>query len=474
MLKERNDHSERGKKDKVVARELCSVMSKGTRTYCHLDDLSILTDENQGQLSQTSLLICIKEKSIDHLNMDSKEASSFHSSDNLAATEYGVCIVDSILGTIKLAQFEDDKLRSRLRTLLSQYNPNEVILEKGNYSQETVGTVRLISPNASFEYLKSSIELPDNGESVVKMLYDGQYFGSVPDISLLPCLLKAAVLGLKDGSSELLMCALGGVLWQLKRSLIDYEVLSMRQISGYVPPDIQDYGLLGRTSSNNASVAMANISELKMDEVSVENIEHPTNTPKVTCMTLDAIALTNLEILKNNFDQTENGSLWAFVNRCKTQFGQRLLKDWLCHPLYQVNHIRNRSVAVNELLTDLRPQADETRTVLKSIPDLERLLARIHSNGLKKKGPNSHPDTRAILFEDQIYSSRKIKDFIDVLAGFETILKVDAIFQQVRPSSVLLQRVTQTKENSNVGRFPAEEVRRLIRYYREIFDEKQV
>ncbi len=43
-------------------------------------------------------------------------------------------------------------------------------------------------------------------------------------------------------------------------------------------------------------------------------------------MTLDAAALQNLEILVNNFDKTEKGSLWTFVNRCKTAFGKRILK----------------------------------------------------------------------------------------------------------------------------------------------------
>lgn len=60
MLKERND-STGGKKDKVVAREMCSILSKGTRTYCHLDDLSLLDGGDVG--ASSSVLFCVSESS---------------------------------------------------------------------------------------------------------------------------------------------------------------------------------------------------------------------------------------------------------------------------------------------------------------------------------------------------------------------------------------------------------------------------
>lgn len=59
MLKDRNESSNK-KKEKVVRRELCSVMSKGTRTYCHLDDLSLLDDNVN--TNGSSLLVSIHER----------------------------------------------------------------------------------------------------------------------------------------------------------------------------------------------------------------------------------------------------------------------------------------------------------------------------------------------------------------------------------------------------------------------------
>jgi len=52
-------------------------------------------------------------------------------------------------------------------------------------------------------------------------------------------------------------------------------------------------------------------------------------------MTLDEVTLSNLEVLVNSHDRTAHCSLWAFVNRTRTPFGRRLLRNWLCHPLYR-------------------------------------------------------------------------------------------------------------------------------------------
>jgi len=137
MLKERNDSAGKGKKEKVVARELCSVLSSGTRTYCHLDDLSLLEDSssssnNNSSNSSSSVLMCIKEV----LNSEVNSTTTIPTD---VLSEYGICCVDSVLGTITIAQFQDNKQRSRLRTMLARYRPSEILLEKGHCSAFTTG-----------------------------------------------------------------------------------------------------------------------------------------------------------------------------------------------------------------------------------------------------------------------------------------------------------------------------------------------
>ena len=157
MMKDRNKNAQKGMASKVVAREVCSILSKGTRTFCHLDDLSILDDNLTGDSSSILTCICEHPINIDNDNIDSNhnhshsnETSSSQDS-NQAVVEYGVCIVNTVLGTITLAQFEDDRLRNRLRTLICRYLPTEVLFEYGETSNETLGVIQLLAPKASKE-----------------------------------------------------------------------------------------------------------------------------------------------------------------------------------------------------------------------------------------------------------------------------------------------------------------------------------
>lgn len=55
-------------------------------------------------------------------------------------------------------------------------------------------------------------------------------------------------------------------------------------------------------------------------------------------------------------------------------------------------------------------------------------LFRIHAQSSKGL-PESHPENRAILFEEKVYSKKKINDFISVLNGFESLQDIVSIFQ---------------------------------------------
>lgn len=48
----------------------------------------------------------------------------------MAVCEYGICMLDSSTSTFSLGQFADDAARSRLRTLLAQQPPVEILMEK--------------------------------------------------------------------------------------------------------------------------------------------------------------------------------------------------------------------------------------------------------------------------------------------------------------------------------------------------------
>lgn len=296
------------------------------------------------------------------------------------------------------------------------------------------------------------------------------------------------------------MSAVGGVLWKLRRCLIDYEILSMSRVFAYIPPD--DAIEIDCSSSDSdrrddkvLRSALFTLEDEECHDVTFES--YPTSSSlavasssssssssnETKSMILDEISLTNLEILVNNFDRTEKGSLWSFLNRCRTAMGRRLLRNWLCHPLYRVSDIIRRQDAVGELLTlPLSESIEQIRVVMKTLPDLERLLSRVHSNGLKNKGGYiiDHPDNRAVMYEN--YNIRKIKDFADILTGFEQVSRIIKTFVSIDIKSPLLRLALKSSiksasasssSSSGGGKFPLDEITQLLLHFRSIFDEKQ-
>lgn len=99
-------------------------------------------------------------------------------------------------------------------------------------------------------------------------------------------------------------------------------------------------------------------------------------------LVIDPTTLKHLEIVQA-MDGGRSGSLLDEIDRTVTPMGCRLLRTWLLRPLTALEPIRDRLDVVEELVvkTTERGKARET---LKSIQDLERLIARI---ALSTAGP---------------------------------------------------------------------------------------
>ncbi|KAL8684457.1 MAG: hypothetical protein Q9224_006339, partial [Gallowayella concinna] len=117
---------------------------------------------------------------------------------------------------------------------------------------------------------------------------------------------------------------------------------------------------------------------------------------RATSLVLDGKTLINLEIFANTFDGGVNGTLFSLLNRCITPFGKRTFKQWVCHPLMDAARINARLDAVETLNADSTVRNRFT-SQLSKLPDLERLISRIHAG------------------------SCKAADFVRVLDGFEQI-----------------------------------------------------
>lgn len=392
--------------DRVVRREVCRIITRGTQTYSVLDGAP--------SESQSKFLLSVKEKAED-------ESSG-------CCRTYGVCFVDTSVGYFHIGQFPDDRHCSRLRTLIAHFAPAEVLFEKGNLSVETRKILKASLSSALQEGLNASSQFWD-AQKTLKTLSEEDYFKEQGS-GFLPPLLKKMTsesdslsLTPKDGY-ELALSALGGCIFYLKKCLVDQELLSMANFEEYVPVDVEMEKAAGPASF---------FAQTRQR------------------MVLDGVTLANLEIFQNGSGGTE-GTLLERLDTCSSPFGKRLLKQWLCTPLCNPTSIKDRLDAVEDLM-GAQAQASEVAELLKKLPDLERLLSKIHSIGTLKG--QEHPDGRAILYEEVTYSKRKIADFLSALEGFKTMQEIISVLQPVTEEcrSALLLQVSSLKGEKS-GLFP--------------------
>lgn len=86
----------------------------------------------------------------------------------------------------------------------------------------------------------------------------------------------------------------------------------------------------------------------------------------------------NLEVFNNSFDGSDKGSLFKLINYCTSPFGKRLFRRWVCHPLCSIPAINARLDAIDDF-TSLSGVLEDVQSQLRKLPDLERIIARIHS-----------------------------------------------------------------------------------------------
>ena len=96
-------------------------------------------------------------------------------------------------------------------------------------------------------------------------------------------------------------------------------------------------------------------------------------------MILDSATRKNLELVETLREKNKFGSLLWAVDKTKTNMGARLLKNWICQPLKDINQILARQNCISEFVekTGVRKSFVEN---LEKVYDIQRLSTRM-SNG---------------------------------------------------------------------------------------------
>ncbi|KAH0568272.1 probable DNA mismatch repair protein Msh6 isoform X1 [Cotesia glomerata] len=404
MMAERCEKTKTTKFDKVVKREICQISTRGTR-------VATIQDTESFSAHSKYLMSIVEQQSSNQL------------------PTYGVCFIDTSIGIFYLGQFEDDRHNSRLLTMLSHYTPVHVVYEKGNLSQVTMKIINTQLPTTTMKEALLKDSQFWSATKVLEKLHEGEYFKyessefSWPE-GLKPYLNERDTLGLSPADDkQLAVNALGACVYILSDYKLDQQLLAQKKFQTYVPPDM-------------------NVADGKI-------------TGPLANMVIDAVAINNLNILRGSC------SLLTILDHCCTAFGKRLLKEWICRPVCQKNLIMSRQEAITELI-DLYHVCQDAKKILSTLPDLERLLSKIHAHGNAAK-LKSHPDGRAFMFEMGTYNKRKINDFVSCLKGFDQVLKIMKLFEPFE--SNLIVRTTQLEPN---GEFP--DLNETIRHFERGFD----
>ncbi|MCD7449438.1 DNA mismatch repair protein msh6 [Datura stramonium] len=370
-----NRRREKGSKDKVVRREICAVVTKGTLTE----------GEMLAANPDASYLMAVTESS---------QTAAFQQEKHT----YGICMVDITTSKIIIGQFEDDSDCSALCCLLSELRPVEIIKPAKLLSLETERVLLRHTRNPLVNELVPLSEFWDAERTIceVKGLYrnvSSSLLSSSPnemgshesaiseedgERKFLPDVLCELINLGEKGSYAL--SALGGALYYLKQAFLDESLLKFAKFELLALS-----GFCDGTQKRN--------------------------------MVLDAAALENLEIFENSRNGDSSGTLYAQINHCITAFGKRMLRSWLARPLYNPESIRERQDAVAGLKGLNLPVVLEFRKELSRLPDMERLLARLFGSS-EANGRNAN---KVILYEDA--AKKQLQEFISALRGCESMVQ---------------------------------------------------
>eukprot|EP00804_Cyclotella_cryptica_P002275 CCRYP_004013-RC/>CCRYP_004013-RC protein AED:0.05 eAED:0.05 QI:159/1/1/1/1/0.85/7/1379/1047 len=490
-LKERKKET-RGKKPQVVAREVCGVVSRGTRTYCYLEDASCFENDNK---MTTGPLIVIKEILLEENDSNTMDVDEEDSGTH-AVCEYGVTIVDAVTAAVSLGQFADDVLRSRMQTLLASFAPLEVILEGGeNGASKTLQSlIKSACPTALVGRINPKERFPQStaidpevrrtlnrtnqdvqpwnpDEAIQEVHRKGYYPRSSrkneplngDGIARWPDVLRACI----EGEASLALSSFGAALFYLQRSLIDADILSMGIVKAYIPPSTGCSASARTITGTNAELSETpdQLQEIYnreagrirgVDLMDTYDSSSTAEEASIDCMVLDGTTLNNLEILHNMSSGSHQGSLLSKIDFTRSPHGCRLLRAWLLRPLFRKAEIDRRADAVAELSTgSLAMAMSDARSLLKKTGDIERLLSRVHSMGGGGRGEGSahHPDERAIYYDNEKHNKRKVGDFSKLVHGLKAAAGIPELFENMTIQSPLLMKIVRTTDDG--GCFPS-------------------
>lgn len=128
---------------------------------------------------------------------------------------------------------------------------------------------------------------------------------------------------------------------------------------------------------------------------------------------IDVNTRRNLELTETLREKNKYGSLLWAIDKTKTNMGARLLRNWICQPLKNVNNILKRQNTVTELVEKSKIRT-ELMHFMEQIYDIQRLSTRISNGSVTPKDfislKNSLKTVPDIIETAQVLENNPFKD----------------------------------------------------------------
>lgn len=147
-------------------------------------------------------------------------------------------------------------------------------------------------------------------------------------------------------------------------------------------------------------------------------------------MILDGSTRKNLELIETLREKNKYGSLLWSIDKTKTNMGARLLKNWICQPLKDVDSIMARQNAVSEMVEDVSARTSII-DALEKVYDIQRLATRMSNNSAS---PRDFLSLKESLFV--------LPEILDAAKGlqFNPFVAVEAYREEISDFASLIDR----------------------------------
>ncbi|XP_010537192.1 PREDICTED: DNA mismatch repair protein MSH3 isoform X2 [Tarenaya hassleriana] len=226
----------------------------------------------------------------------------------------GIVGVEVSTGDVVHGEFYDNFMRSGLEAVILSLSPAELLLGQPLSKQTEKFLLAYAGPASNIRVERASVERFGNGGALAEVIsqYENLSASNLADDK--ENKIEVAEEGIKNSSCSAIQAVM---------NMSDLAVQAL-------------------------SLTLSHLKEFGFQRILCLGASFRSLSNKVE-MTLSANTLQQLEVLRNNSDGSEFGSLFHIMNHTLTIYGSRLLRHWVTHPLCDRNMISARLDAVSEI-----------------------------------------------------------------------------------------------------------------------------